>query len=75
MLVDSAVQHPIPLVGYLLYDPLHNRIEPLLVKRMSAVDAEFGDEVAADLGYNFVCIPRVLVPGARYDQGRSRSNG
>lgn len=44
-------------IGYAADDPLDDRVESLSIERMSAVDAEFGDEVAGNLGHDLVCIP------------------
>lgn len=48
---------PFSLIGYAVDDPLDDRVESFLIECMFAVDAEFGDEVAGDLGHDLVCIP------------------
>ena len=42
-------------------NPLHHRIEPLLIQRMPALHAQLGDEVARNPGHDFVRIARILV--------------
>ncbi len=48
---------PFSRIGYPVDDPPDDRVESLLIERMSAVDAQLGDEVAGDLGHDLVCIP------------------
>src|SRR5690606_11516213 len=64
-----------PRRGCAADDPLDDCIEAHLVERVAAVDAKFGDEVAADPGHDLVGIPRVLVPGTRDDHRWPRSDG
>src|SRR5690606_13848036 len=62
-------------VGHAGHDPFDDRVESLRIERMSAVDTKLGDEIAGDPGHDLVCIPRVLVRGARYDHRRPRCDG
>ena len=62
-------------VRYTVDEPFDDRIEPLLIECVSAVDAKLGDEIAPDLGHDLVGVARVLVPGTRHNQCRPRSDG
>ena len=55
--------HRCPEVQYALNGPVDDCVEPRLVERVTAVDAEFGDEVAVDFRHDLVGIPRILVLG------------
>lgn len=71
----DRVRYRFSLPGYTVDEPLHDRIESLLIECVSTVDAERGDEIAGDPGHDLIGIPRILVPGTRHDQCRPGSDG
>ena len=53
----SLVIRPSSTIGHAIHEPLHDRVESLLIERVPAMDTQLRNEVAGDLGHDLVGIP------------------
>jgi hypothetical protein len=65
-----VVRPPFSLIGYAADDPLNDRVESLLIKRVSAVDAQLGNEIAGTTWDTHASSQ----PGTRGQPGHNRHN-